>query len=205
MDDSQQGYQVILWRDSPNNQIQEFKLKTLTYGMAPAPFLATRVLKQLAFDSKDRYPIASKIILSAFYMDDVNYGTHTEDEAKEVYDQLITVMMDAGFNLRKWSSNSKKLTTIIPKDQQELKKNENKVKTLGLTWNTETDMLEIAININIETVPKSKRELLSDIASLYDPLGWIGPVIIKAKILLQQLWHQNIKWDEKLRFLGGGH
>lgn len=107
-------------------------------------------------------------------------------------------MKEAGFNLRKWSSNSEQLTKIIPNDQQELKKDGNKVKTLGIIWNTETDMLEININVHLENVPKSKRELLSEIASLYDPQGWIGPVVIKAKILLQQLWYQNIKWDDKL-------
>lgn len=198
IDKSQHGYQMILWRDSPDDKIQEFILKTLTYGMAPAPFIATRVLKQLAHDVKDKYPIASNIILSSFYMDDVNHGAHTEHEAKEMYEQLTKTMTEAGFNLRKWSSNSKRLKSIIPNDQQELNSNQNKVKTLGIIWNTETDMLEVAININIKNVPNSKRELLSEIASLYDPLGWIGPVVIKAKILLQQLWHQNIKWDEKL-------
>ena len=36
------------------------------------------------------------------------------------------------------------------------------------------------------------------IARFYDPLGLIGPVLTKAKILLQDLWKDKLHWDEAL-------
>ncbi|CAI6373731.1 unnamed protein product [Macrosiphum euphorbiae] len=50
------------------------------------------------------------------------------------------------------------------------------------------------------TPPKrmTKRSLLSDINSIYDPIGLITPVLIKGKVFLQQLWSLKIDWDEVL-------
>lgn len=103
-------------------------------------------------------------------------------------------MNQAGFNLRKWSTNCEELRKIVPESQQELKTDKDKIKLLGSTL----DVFEIDLKLNINFQPKSKRELLSEVASLYDPLGWIAPVVIKAKIVLQQLWKQNLGWDDNL-------
>lgn len=46
--------------------------------------------------------------------------------------------------------------------------------------------------------PKTKRELASQIASLYDPLGLLAPIVIKAKILLQEIWALKTDWDVTL-------
>jgi hypothetical protein len=43
-----------------------------------------------------------------------------------------------------------------------------------------------------------KRELLSDLNKVFDPLGFLGPVLIIGKIFLQQLWQLKINWNEKL-------
>lgn len=40
--------------------------------------------------------------------------------------------------------------------------------------------------------------MLSVIARLFDPLGWLSPVVINAKILLQMLWLDNIGWDDPI-------
>ncbi|GBO43446.1 hypothetical protein AVEN_272062-1 [Araneus ventricosus] len=42
----------------------------------------------------------------------------------------------------------------------------------------------------------SKREVLSNIAIPFDPLGLIGPVITSAKIFLQRLWLQKLNWND---------
>lgn len=196
--ESQQDFIRILWRDSPNETIKEYKLQTVTYGTAPAPFLAIRVLLQIANDIEHLFPRAAQTIREAFYMDDMCSGAHSITEAKEIYVELQNAMNQAGFNLRKWSTNCEELRKIIPESQQELQTNNDKIKMLGLTWNTSSDMFEITLKLVVKFQPKSKRELLSEVASLYDPLGWIAPVVIKAKIMLQELWKQNLGWDDDL-------
>nr|CAH7749249.1 unnamed protein product [Callosobruchus chinensis] len=69
---------------------------------------------------------------------------------------------------------------------------------LGLTWYPNQDMLSYAFNIEFPNKRITKRVVLSVVASIFDPLGLMSPVIISFKILLQQLWQQNLEWDEPL-------
>ncbi|GFX91396.1 integrase catalytic domain-containing protein [Trichonephila clavipes] len=44
----------------------------------------------------------------------------------------------------------------------------------------------------------TKRDVLSQNARIFDPLGLLGPVISKAKFFMQQLWLLKFEWHEKL-------
>ncbi|GFY65848.1 integrase catalytic domain-containing protein, partial [Trichonephila inaurata madagascariensis] len=48
-----------------------YKLLTVTYRTKSAPYLATRVLQQLATDEQSAYPLASVAALSDFHVDDI--------------------------------------------------------------------------------------------------------------------------------------
>lgn len=115
----QTRFQKIVWRDSPKDPICDYELLTVTYGTANAPYLAIRTLKQLALDEATNYPIPSKTLLNDFYVDDVLSGADNINEAKEKYHELKEALRTGGFNLRKWSSNSKNLLKIIPTDEPE--------------------------------------------------------------------------------------
>ncbi|CAB0045245.1 unnamed protein product [Trichogramma brassicae] len=47
-----------------------------------------------------------------------------------------------------------------------------------------------------ESTVVTKRRILSEVARIYDPTGWIAPVVVRAKILLQYLWLQGHNWDQ---------
>ncbi|GFW97504.1 integrase catalytic domain-containing protein [Trichonephila clavipes] len=71
------------------------------------------------------------------------------------------------------------------------------VKTLGMLWDPKVDCLTYKVKISDE-VNFSKRDVLSEIARLYDPLGLIGPIVTKAKIFIQELWKIKLDWSEQL-------
>ncbi|XP_029161285.1 uncharacterized protein LOC114933017 [Nylanderia fulva] len=68
------NYQRILWVDTETERVQEYKLLTVTYGMASAPFLALRVLRQLVRDEGHSYPLAVSVLTDNIYVDDVLFG-----------------------------------------------------------------------------------------------------------------------------------
>lgn len=123
-------------------------------------------------------------------------GSDNIDDPLIRYTELTSVMRSACFNLRKWASNSKDLLQHIPQEDQELQKTNGSIKALGVVWAPEPDTLAYDFSIPLTSVPQTKRQLTSEVASLSDPLGWISPVILSARNILQQLWSQNIDWDE---------
>ncbi|GFV74871.1 integrase catalytic domain-containing protein [Trichonephila clavipes] len=77
---SQTKLQKILWKNSKTAPTKVYELKTVTYGTASAPYLATRVLRQLALDEEKDFPLASKVLLQDFYMDDCLSGASELNE-----------------------------------------------------------------------------------------------------------------------------
>ncbi|GFR28816.1 uncharacterized protein LOC105664202 [Trichonephila clavata] len=63
-------WQRILWRNSPTEPTKEYRLTTVTYGTSSAPFISTRILRQLAIDEQENFPATSRATLCHFYVDD---------------------------------------------------------------------------------------------------------------------------------------
>lgn len=68
------------------------------------------------------------------------------------------------------------------------------MKTLGLQWLPTQDTLQINIP-EANDAPYTKRNILSQIAQIFDPIGILAPTTILGKILMQDIWKQNIGWD----------
>ena len=68
-------------------------------------------------------------------------------------------------------------------------------KTLGLEWNTVADTLQLTVP-EISGSQLTKRVLVSNIAKIFDVLGWFSLTIISMKILLQRVWELHLDWDE---------
>lgn len=196
-------YQRILWRTSPHHPIQTYRLDTVTYGTASASYLATKALKQLATDEKERFPLACATALDDFYMDDLMTGADNIPDALVLQKQMILLMESGGFCVSKWASNSNPLLESVPENQREINcpldiNIDATIKTLGLTWNPCTDCFIYRINLPSSSPITTKRSILSEVASLFDPLGLLAPLIVAAKIFLQALWAEGVGWDQTL-------
>ncbi|XP_075151007.1 uncharacterized protein LOC142225118 [Haematobia irritans] len=198
------SYQRLLFRKSSEEYIQDFQLKTVTFGLNCAPFLALRTLHQLATDEEENYPLGAKVLLNDMYVDDVLTGAHTLKETLETKNQLRNILNSAGFQLRKWTANSPDILSDLPREHL---LNESFVclddnsttKTLGVRWNASVDSFFFVSEKFPKKSSYTKREVLSIIARLFDPAGWLAPVVVKAKIFMQQLWLDDLAWDDYLK------
>ena len=119
-------------------------------------------------------------------------GGATLSEAIVARDQLITVLSCAGMHVGKWATNCPDLNTP-----------EETVSALCLCWLSSADAFHFKISLTNSSERVRKRSMLSEIARFFDPVDWLSPVVIHAKIMLQKLWMQGVGWDdpvpEKLR------
>jgi hypothetical protein len=70
-------------------------------------------------------------------------------------------------------------------------------KTLGVTWNAETDTFTFQVQPPTNSM-STKRSVLSCIASLFDPLQFLSPFTIRAELLMQEIWAAGLEWDDVL-------
>ncbi|XP_053690446.1 uncharacterized protein LOC128738963 [Sabethes cyaneus] len=198
-------YQRILWLNTENKPAF-FELTTVTYGCSSAPYLATRVLIQLATDEATDFPLASKVIQQDSYIDDFLTGGKNSTDVIEIYEQLSEMLRRGGFGVHKFCSNSEIVRRHIPIELQESQMNfedadiNSAIKTLGLIWNPTQDYFTFHVNTfeSKNETTLTKRIVLSDIGRLFDPLGFLGPIITLAKMHMQDLWRLGLEWDEPL-------
>ncbi|XP_075990312.1 uncharacterized protein LOC142985959 [Anticarsia gemmatalis] len=102
IDNQDSDYQRILWRNDTSEEIKDYRLLTVTFGTASAPYLAVRTLMQLADDEGDKYPEAARILREDFYVDDVMSGADSLEQAVSVSQNLKRLLQLGGFELKKW-------------------------------------------------------------------------------------------------------
>ncbi|XP_055523135.1 uncharacterized protein LOC129717295 [Wyeomyia smithii] len=193
--------QRILWRFSADDPIQIYELLTVTYGLTPSSFLATRTLQQLADDEGEPYPFGSKALRKNFYVDDFIGGAQTVEEASKLRTELSELLAKGGFDLRKWTSNRLEVLKGLREDQIgtqstiEFAPHET-IKALGINWEPNEDFLRFDSQVPPSDHVLTKRSILSTIAKLFDLLGLIAPVVVRAKIVMQELWLLSCGWDD---------
>ncbi|KAK2575356.1 hypothetical protein KPH14_000829 [Odynerus spinipes] len=107
-------------------------------------------------------------IKTDFYVDDPLTGSESIEEAVTLKRELISILAEAGFELRKWTSNKQQILDI-----------------------------KGTSNVQLPTEGNHDSKTL-EIAQIFDPLGLVGPATIQAKIVMQRLWQLEICWDESL-------
>lgn len=196
-------FQRILYRTNPTAPLQDFELNTVTFGINCAPYLAIRTLMQLADDIQQKYPLASHILREYMYVDDVLAGAHNIETAVSARNELIRALESAGFSARKWTANSRSILANLPLDhllsEDFLTLEDNSsAKTLGIRWNARSDCFYFAMAPFQNSTVYTKRAVISIIAKLFDPAGWLAPIVVVAKIIMQRVWVDKTGWDDQL-------
>ncbi|XP_072392197.1 uncharacterized protein [Diabrotica undecimpunctata] len=84
--------QNILWRDSPEQDIECLELQTVTYGTKSASFQSTRCLMELAKTHQNNYPLASDALLTGCYVDDILYGANDTQTLLKAHNEITDLL-----------------------------------------------------------------------------------------------------------------
>lgn len=141
--------------------------------------------------------------MTDFYMDDLMTGCDNINDALELQRQLIGLTESGGFKLSKWASNVNSILENVAENEREINSPlelhlDETIKILGLAWNPSIDCFQYRVTLPESAASPTKRNILSEVASLFDPLGFLAPVVIAAKIFLQELWAEGFAWDQSL-------
>ncbi|XP_074038689.1 uncharacterized protein [Leptinotarsa decemlineata] len=202
MKESHRDFQRILWRFSPDENIKDYRLNSVIFGVSSSPFLAIRTIHEIANQYQSKYPKACEVLKTDIFVDDIVTGSSSVSEALNLQADLIHILGESGFEIRKWASNSPQLLSHLAPEllkfdalHLDLKK-DTTFKILGLQWNPTLD----SFSYQVEPLDKpcSKRTILSNLARVYDPLGFLTPVTLSIKVILQILWASGVDWDDPL-------
>ncbi|XP_066585448.1 uncharacterized protein [Prorops nasuta] len=193
IDERDRCYQKILWLHQ--NEIRTFELNTVTFGVSSSSFLAIRTLKQFAEDEGNKFPIGAEVLKNNLYVDDLLTGADTLNEILDIRNELIALLKLGGFKIRKWASNHPQAVEFMDEkmsDIQFLKDDTIEKNKLGVFWNATSDEFSYAVQKSDMSSKITKRNILSSVAKIFDPLGLLGPVIFMAKLIVQECWKDKI-------------
>ncbi len=184
---------------------QVYRMRVHIFGAVSSPSCANYALKRCAIDNTCTYDeTVTDAVLNDFYVDDFVKSMKSEDEAVKLVRELKELLAKGGFSLKKWVSNSRKvIESVPPSDRAKTLKSIDiyqddlpTERSLGVLWNVETDKIEFAVK-EVDKRP-TRRNILSVMSSIYDPIGCTAPYVLKAKKILQVCSKQKLTWDEKI-------
>ncbi|KAK6172333.1 hypothetical protein SNE40_016014 [Patella caerulea] len=198
---------ILWWKDGDSSKPPtHYHICYHLFGAVSSPSCSIRALQQTAYDNEKDFPAEVKnFILHDFYMDDGTTSVDSLDEASELALGAIDMCSRGGFDLCKFSSNSKDLLQRLPPEKRTPEVNDTfdfelddlpHQRTLGMIWNTESDSFQYHVDM-----PKSiltRRGCLSSLSSVFDPMGLISPVMLPGRMILQEACKLKLAWDESL-------
>ena len=139
-----------------------------------------------------------------FYVDDGLKSVATARDAKKLISKTKEMCHRGGFNLHKFTSNKREVIEAIPtEDRAKGIKELNLVKdefpierALGISWCIESDCFKF--HIVVQDRPLAWRGILSTVSTVYDPLGFLAPLLLVGKRLLQELCKGKVDWDDPI-------
>jgi hypothetical protein len=176
------------WSDEADPEVYRFA--RVTFGLSSAPFLLGATVEYHLETHSSEW---SRKLINGSYVD--NYILPIEEASiiPRAVSEIRELFWNAGFNCRQFGSNCRQQIEALPVEWQERRL---KLGLLGVKWDTEFDTLSVSLP---EFEGKlTRRAILSQIASVFDPCGWIGPCLLPAKRFQAELWRTKLAWDDEI-------
>ncbi|XP_065115485.1 uncharacterized protein [Paramisgurnus dabryanus] len=206
VEEADRNYLCFLWWKNGNlsSHPQEYRMKVHLFGATSSPGCANYGLKHLAKEYESMYPLGSKFITTDFYVDDGVTSVASTEEAVQVAREARQLCALGGLRLHKFISNDRVVLDSIPVSERAVEVKSFDLnfddtpleRALGIHWHIDSDRFRFSVNLKDQ--PATRRGILSTVASLYDPLGFIAPFLLNGKLVLQEMCRNGTGWDDPL-------
>ncbi|MCG8069350.1 MAG: hypothetical protein JAY84_15975 [Candidatus Thiodiazotropha taylori] len=196
----------FLWwpNGDTNKQPKCYCMQVHLFGATSSPSCATYALKRTADDNASSFePEVVSTVKRNFYVDDCLKSVPTEEGAVKLALDLQALMKMGGFRLTKWLSNSRNVLRAIPESDRAPSVISLGPcdalpcdRALGINWDVNEDKIRFVVKIADR--PLTRRGILSIVSSIFDPLGLVSPITLRAKIIVQQLCRKKLGWDDEI-------
>ncbi|UYV62513.1 hypothetical protein LAZ67_2000915 [Cordylochernes scorpioides] len=191
MNERDRDYLRFLWYSQNGEKTEVFRHRRVVFGVNCSPFILWAVIEyHLSNVRYEHKPLAQRLQKS-FYVDNLVKSVNSFEELKDLKLTATSIMDNARMELSRWEHSLDVASGTYPFERAEISK------VLGICWDKREDCLSCEISAAIP--PKiTKRSILSCLAQIYDPIGFLNSILIKPKILLQKAWTLKLAWDDEL-------
>ena len=203
----------FLWK-SMNTTIAPniYAITAVNIGVRLSGTIATVALRKTAKLEKENYPTEAKIIQESSYVDDIIDSTETIEKAMPLTGNITGILLKGNFVMKQWilSDHENRECDLT---------GESSERVLGIRWMPKDDVLCFNVRLNfscikngqrvkpdltINDIPDkiplelTKRNMMSQLNGIYDPIGLLTPFTVKGKIIMRNIWMSQSDWDDVL-------
>ena len=205
----------FLWRDLEDRPPDVWAITRVNLGDKPSGTIAIVARDLTAEMFKHINPEAAEMIKRQTFTDDTINSVLTVPIAEKLAHDSSEIMKEGGFRYKEWIFGG-----INPDDGSIIADEESEPKlVLGSTWNRKSDTIMFPCKVNfsnkrrkirsgppitLETLEEecpptlTRRLVLEQVMTIYDPYGLLAPFTLRAKILLRKTWSLKLEWDQPL-------
>lgn len=178
---------------TPDN-IKILRFCRLPFRINASPFLLGISIKHGIQQQKEISKKISEELGLNLYVDNVLMTNVASDSLINEYKTCRKIFNNMSMNLRQFMTNDTQCNNSM--DPTDISKSMFP-KISGVPGNSTHDALSVYCKLRY-TKGSTKRRILQAVHSTFDPLGYLIPLLLPAKLFLQELWKRNYSWDDPL-------
>ena len=157
------------WKANEHSELETLRFTRALFGLVPSHFLLEGVIESHLESWEPQSPDQVVELRRSLYVRDLISGKPTVKETEQLKQGALEVFEDATFTLHKWHSNATELEENETKVEDEESFAKQQLRQRGLSWDKGED--KIGVVVPREIVITCKREIVRNLAKIYDPLG----------------------------------
>ena len=159
---------------------QHFRFCRVPFGLCCSPALLNSCLSELYENFSSIHPDVVSILRRSMYCDDLVASVANEGELSVFREKCLQIFESVSMNLRGWTSEPERV--------------------LGIPYHPKDDCFAISLSLGdpLESESPTRRAVVSSVAKIFDPMGFVSPCLLRCKLLIRKSWEPSATWDSVL-------